>query len=152
MSSNNAAGIWINRARLHAVGNAFLNWLFFGIYFILLYVCMSNVDTSTTAQTMKSTNNVETSCNVSKYGQINAIQMVSSIHLFKYVRPSVPHTWSLSVGQRCIQAEPVARSHPSGSSCNRCRGDRGWEESQAKKTYFSVCQIVAVDQLDTFQI
>jgi len=33
------------------------------------------------------------------------------IHLFRYVRPSVPHTGSCSLPQRCSQFDPYARRH-----------------------------------------
>lgn len=39
-----------------------------------------------------------------------------SMQRFRYVRPSVPQTGSFSVGQRCIHAEPPARSQPFESS------------------------------------
>lgn len=39
-----------------------------------------------------------------------------NMHRFKYVRPSDPHTRSLSLGHLCPQFDPFERSHPSLSS------------------------------------
>lgn len=40
------------------------------------------------------------------------------IHLLRYVRPSVPHTASCSLPQRCSQFDPYARRHCEGLSAS----------------------------------